>query len=1015
MFKGFIVNDKLSKYLLGSTMIAGLFAAGYAAPAYAQATQPSVDNIQDGTDNEFDDIELLDDEFEDEDDEVVVTGSRIRRDTFTSISPLQVITADTVIDSGLTSTADIVKSQTVISGVQLDTNINSAFVTNGGPGASNVSLRGLGEDRTLVLINGRRAAPAGVEGAPSLPDLNLIPSSMIQRVETLLDGASSVYGSDAIAGVVNLILREEYDGFRLDGSITQPFEPGGGTRRITALMGDTGERGNFLAAVEYRTQDELDFEDRRFQRADNGQYCELDVEFNSETGEEFRNCGGAIGSAEFRTFTSPFGTGAPSGLIPGFFGIPNSRDPNFRSGNLEAKDNLLNESEVLTAYITANRQINPLGLDDTNFFFEGQISNSQVNVRNGFHGQLFPGVPASNPFNPLGRIGADAVPVVFSPIRRSDIDVDILQYRMVAGVEGAVTGLDDWNYEAFASYSRSIGDSIRPIVLEDRLSLSLNTSRRLGDGSVECGVQGFDRFGFFTVAPCVPINLFAPSLYDGSNPQFATQEEFDYLSGERSVTTKVDQLNLVGFFTGPVLELPAGKVQAVIGGEYRVDGLNSGADTIAATGGAAGFFADATSIGQVSQLEAFAELDIPIMADRPGFDDLRINLSGRLVDNEFYDSESVYAVKGSYSPVDWLTARASYGTSYRSPGSRELFLGGQTSFAGGNIDPCVVPILAPGDIDTRTQRLLDNCRADGVDPLTLGSDGTPSLEVIRRGSELLDPETSDAFTAGLTFEQPFTDAFDLLLAVSYFDINVANAPREPGPAFILSACYNSESFATEPFCDLIERDPDTGFVASVDNTPFNQSNFGAEGIDFNARGVYEFEAFDRDFRFVNDTVITNQTGRTSQQQVDSDISDAAGARGFPKWRATSNFRLGMDDVSLFWGVRYIGKQTDINTFTGERFTDAERGGVDGRFAATGGRTSSDVIARDIGDYFRHDISVRYQPGDDWGVVVGLNNVFDRQPPLLDQNSGATRIGNVPGGIGYDLRGRSVFMTVNRSF
>ena len=1022
MFKGFTVNDKLTKHLLGSTMIAGLMAAGFSAPAFAQATSPDQAQAQEQIE-EFDDIELLDDEFNDDDlDEVVATGSRIRRDSFSSISPLQVITADTVIDAGLTSTADIVKSQTVISGVQLDTNINSSFVTNGGPGASNVSLRGLGEDRTLVLVNGRRLAPAGVEGAPSLPDLNLVPSSLVQRVETLLDGASTVYGSDAVAGVANVILREEYDGFRLDGSVTQPFEPGGGTRRLTALMGDTGERGNFIAAVEYRVQDELNFEDRRYQRADNGQFCSFDLEIDSTTGEEFRNCGGAIGSAEFRTFVSPFGTGNPSPFFPGFFGVENSRDPNFRSGTLEAKDDLLNQAEALTAYISANRQINPLGLNDTNFFFEGQIANSQVTVRNGFHGQLFPGVPASNPFNGLGRVGADAVPVVFSPIRRSDIDIDVLQYRMVGGIEGEVSGLEDWNYEAFASYSRSIGDSVRPIVLEDRLNLSLTTSRTTADGVV-CGTEEFDRFGFFTVAPCVPVNLFAPSLYDGSNPQFATQAEFDYLSGERSVTTKVDQLNLNGYFTGPVFELPAGSVQAVIGGEYRVDGLNSGVDTIAAEGGAAGFFADANSIGQVWQLEGYGELEIPIMADQPGFEELSVNLSGRVVDNEFYSTEAVYAIKGAYSPVDWLTASATYGTSYRSPGARELFLGGQTSFAGGRTDPCVVPLTAiitdpeTGETsydpteDNRIDRLLDNCRLAGVDPTELGLDGVPSLEVIRRGSVQLDPETSDAFTAKLTFEQPFTDAFDLLFSVNYFEIEVNDAPQEPGAGNIANNCFFSESFATDPFCALIRRNADTGFITEIDNTPFNLASFGAKGWDYNIRGVYEFEAFGKDFLLQNDTNITNQTGRNSQLLPDSDEAQAAGDIGFAKWRGNSNFRIGFDDLSLFWGVSYIGKQNDLNAFTGEII---ERG-VDGRFAATGARTSSDTIVQNIGDYWRHDISVRYQGGDDWGIVVGLNNAFDRQPPLLDQDAGFTAVGNVPGGIGYDLRGRSVFMTLNRSF
>ncbi|MGB6228969.1 MAG: TonB-dependent receptor [Litorimonas sp.] len=1003
------MNDSLKKHLLGSTMVASLIVAGYSAPAYAQATSPSEAEVVD----DVDELDLSGFEDDDDMDEVVATGSRIRRDSFSSISPLQVITADTVIDAGLTNTADIVKSQTVISGVQLDTNINSAFVTNGGPGASNVSLRGLGEDRTLVLVNGRRLAPAGVEGAPSLPDLNLIPSSLVQRVETLLDGASSVYGSDAVAGVVNVILRDEFDGFRVDGSVTHPFESGGGTRRISAIMGDTGSRGNYVAGVEYRIQDELNLRDRSWQQDDEGQYCSLDVEVDSTTGELFKNCGGAIGSAEFGGFVSPLGDGAEVGNT-GFFGISNSRAPNFRSNSLEALDNLLNEQEALTAYISANRQINPLGLDDTNFFFEAQVANVQTRVRSGFHGQIFPTVAADNAFNPFGR---SAVPVIFSPIRRSDIDVDVLQYRLVGGIEGDVTGLEGWSYEANASYSRSIGDSVRPVVLEDRLALTLRTTEVQPDGTITCGNDGPDNFGFFTLAPCVPVNFFAPSLYNGLNPQFATQAEFDYLRGERSVTTKVDQLNLSGFFTGPIFELPAGEVQVVLGGEYRVDGLNSGVDTIASEGGAAGFFADANSVGQVSQVEGFAEIDIPLLSDMTLAEDLTINLSGRIVDNEFYSTETVYAIKGSYTPVDWLTLRSTFGTSYRSPGARELFLGGQTSFASGNFDPCVVPVLAraggvydPSE-DNRLERVLENCRLDGVDPLALGLDGVPSVTSIRRGNITLDPETSESFTAGFTFEQPFTDAFDFLFSMTYFDITVDDAPQTPGASVILSNCYNSASFATDPFCALVRRDGNTGFVLEVDNTPFNLATFGAEGFDYNLRGVFDFSLGERDFTFVNDTVVTNQTGRNSQLLPTSPVGDSAGDIGFPEWRGTSNFRLATGDLSMFWGVRYIGEQEDINSQTGL----INVRGVDGRLT-TGARTSSDTIVQNIDDYWRHDVSVRYQGGDDWGIVVGINNLFDEEPPLIDQDvSGESLIGNVPGGIGYDLRGRSMFVTLNKTF
>jgi len=1008
------VNDTIKKYLLQSTMIAGLATAGFAAPAYAQTA-----------DEDFA-VELLDDEIiEDEEEVIVVTGSRVKRDTFSSISPLQVITADTVIDSNLINTADIVKSQTVISGVQLDTNINSSFVTNGGPGASNVSLRGLGEDRTLVLVNGRRFAPAGVEGAPSLPDLNLIPSSMVERVETLLDGASSVYGSDAIAGVINLQLRDEFDGFRVDGSVTQPFESGGEARRVSALMGSTGENGKFVAAVEYRVQNALRFRDRDWQQADNGQYCSYDYEFDNTTDDKFRNCGGAIGSAEFRSFTSPFGDGAEAFGPTGFFGISNSRDPNYRSGTLEADDQFFNEQEALTAYVSADREVNLIGLEPSRLFFETSFSNVQTNVRNGFHGQLFPSVSPDNPTNPFFFT---AVPVVFSPIKRSNIDVDVLQYRLTAGIDGDVSGLEGWSYEASAQYSRSIGDSIRPVVLEDRLALSLSTTNDDdGDGILTCGNNTVDLFGFLSESTCVPVNLFAASLYNGANPQFATEAERLYLEGERSVTTKVDQMVLSGFFTGPLFEMPTGggEVQAVLGAEYRLDGLDSGTDTIASTGGAAGFFADRRSVGEVAQFEAFAELDIPILRGMTFAEDLSLNLSGRVVDNEFYSTEAVYAIKAGYSPFDWLSLKGTYGTSYRSPGVRELFLGGQSGFVGSNNDPCIVPIGARVDDDanpatdpvydptaeTRNPQVLTNCLAEGVDPTALGLGGAASIEAFRSGNAGLSPETSDALTLGFTIEQPFTDKFDLLFSMSYFDITVDNAPAVPSAGFILSQCYNSTAFPSDPFCQRRLRDPNTGFLTEIDQTPFNLASFGATGFDFNLRAAADFDMFDREFTLTSDTVMTNQFEREQQTIADAPINEAAGDFGFPEWRGNTNWRLATGDVSMFYGLRYIGRQDDLNQQTGEIIVR----NPDGRFAATGARTSSNETIQKLGNYFRHDISVRYDAGDSWGLVLGINNVFDRDPPILDQDVGATLIGNVPAGIGYDLRGRTAFMTASKTF
>ncbi|MEJ2385031.1 MAG: TonB-dependent receptor plug domain-containing protein, partial [Xanthomonadales bacterium] len=148
-------------------------------------------------------------------DRVTVTGSRLQRETYTSISPLQIITATESREAGLIDPAEILQKSTAAAGQQIDLSF-TGFVLDNGPGASTIDLRGLGAARTLVLVNGRRLAPSGVEGAPASPDLNLVPSSLVQRYEVLLDGASSVYGSDAVAGVTNVIMRKDFDGLELD-------------------------------------------------------------------------------------------------------------------------------------------------------------------------------------------------------------------------------------------------------------------------------------------------------------------------------------------------------------------------------------------------------------------------------------------------------------------------------------------------------------------------------------------------------------------------------------------------------------------------------------------------------------------------------------------------------------------------------------------------------------------------------------------------------------------------------
>ena len=410
------------------------------------------------------------------------------------------IDTETTRAAGLFDTADIVKSQSVTNGVQLNTDISNAFVTDAGPGGSAVALRGLGSDRTLVLINGRRVAPAGVEGAPSFVDLNLIPSAALQRVETLLDGAGSVYGSDAVAGVINLILRDDFEGLRLEFSGDEPLNNGGRSGLFSLLAGTSSDTGRYQVAAEYFEQSRVLLNELSYTKGDiTGLHCSLDIELDA-SGNEVRVCDdGAISQLEFRSASSPLGDAGPSPFAApgsGFNSISDTDLLPFRSVQQSELDEVVNNFSRFSVFFTGEQELD-LGLFETNLFMEALYANRQTRAKNGFHGQLFPTVPSTNPTSPFGF---DAVPVISSPVKRSDVETEVQQIRLLAGIEGDFDFAPEWAYETFISYSRSQGYSTRPAVLEERLALSLSTTVENADGSLSLRQR-----------PCRPVRLRQPA------------------------------------------------------------------------------------------------------------------------------------------------------------------------------------------------------------------------------------------------------------------------------------------------------------------------------------------------------------------------------------------------------------------------------------------------------------------------------------------------------------------------
>lgn len=1129
--------DKLR--LLQSTILGGVIASlstvSFAQDTTGDANAPAV-------------VETIEEEIEEaEAGEIVVTGSRIKRDTFSSLAPLQVIDFDEKRDLGIIDPVTILQTTESAAGQQIDSTF-SGFVLDNGPGSETIDLRGLGANRTLVLINGRRIAPAGVEGAPSTPSINLIPGSLVDRTDILLEGASSVYGSDAVAGVVNVLLKKDFEGFDVTATYNPAEESGGQDYNIAGSWGKNYDRGFIGVGAEYDFRDAIKLVDRdylagcdrHYEIDENGEIRTFgrgdEIRFNEWFGGDFQafpaneckgsriagrivELGGTFGSIYFNADGS--NTGIPNFVDQTLSGVPvdgngdGIQDFDFAQFALNGADpnqDLIPEQKRLN--LMAFGEYTLEGEANITPFFEVLYSRAETNIDSGTF-QLFPTVGRDNPFNPCGVNGSDCgssgfnfddafvqrwntyqrdrdpnrdgderdaricatfagglfdnaactpflfgfgandlvgpqdtIPVVGINGDRSNTEVVIESTRLVGGFRGDLPFMNfgefsDWTFETSFTWSISNGTSNRPGIREDRLNFALGNDLQTGNpirGLAPCTAAPGVTVRPDVLANCVPVNLFAPSLFENVAGDLATQAERDYLFDDRRFDTQYTQYVVSSFVSGTVAEVPAGKINAVLGVEYQKDDIESTPDEVARDGLFFGFFSDGGADGTKSVTSAYAEVDIPLVAGQTLFQQLDLNLSGRVLDDEFYGSAATYSAKVGWRPFDSLLLKASYGTSFRSPNLRENFLQPQTGFLT-LTDPCVVPIGATRPdlnnpngpnvydptLETRDPDTIARCQADGLDPFTLniGGNNTFSTEVSTTGSLDLDPEESTSFTTGFSFEQPFTDAFDLTIGATYYDIEVTDSVVTPSAQFIINDCYVNERDGVSPFCSRISRDADQ-LLNGVNQGFINLNEDQVRGIDFNARFNKEFTMFERNFDYSANLRANNILevrnlfiGDDGTPTEDND----EGEFGFPDWSGSLSHRISYDDFSFSWGTRYVAAVSQdedfVDEFSNAFGVDTTGNGIADTFSDTcGGPFIGDVNCRDVGfagDYFVHNAGVSYNNDDkNWGVTLSVSNIFDREPPRAD-SSEVTTVANSVIGNGYDLEGRKFFIQLRKGF
>ena len=443
--------------------------------------------------------------------EVVVTGSRIRRDTFNSVSPVQLVTREEVIAAGFTSATEALQGTAVTNGGAQINNAFGGFVTDGGPGANTLSLRGLGAGRTLVLINGRRVAPSGTRGAVGSADLNVLPNAIIDHIEILKDGASSIYGSDAIAGVVNVVTLDNPEGFTFEAQYNSPLDGGGEQGRVSLVGGWGGDRWSFGGSLEYYDRGSLTLADRDWTR------CNMDMLRDPVTGASLDfvepttgqpKCYPITGTGSNGVTINTIGTnpaglpgvGAPgsvgttfnrwrpnpavtTGAFPGFEGVGGG------ANNLNVRDtfdprtlnrSLISPGKTSTAFLQATYDLGALGDAELYFDFLGHRRESQqtgyrqmtMDYRQG--SPLIPSNLAASVFgaDPGTTRGATIGVRAFIGFGNDLNEQTINFYKPAAGLRGDIGS--EWRYDAHMSFSTSDAQYLFQAFLLDNLQFASN-------------------------------------------------------------------------------------------------------------------------------------------------------------------------------------------------------------------------------------------------------------------------------------------------------------------------------------------------------------------------------------------------------------------------------------------------------------------------------------------------------------------------------------------------------------
>lgn len=961
------------------------------------------------------------------DDKIVVTGSRIARDGFETPTPVTVLGAEEIELSGAVSLGELLNELPSL-GSTFSLANSSRFI--GTAGANFLDLRNMGTSRTLVLVDGRRHVSS--DSGSARVDINTIPADLVERVEIITGGASAIYGADAVTGVVNFVLKKDFEGFNVrtqynsaeSGAFDSWFVSGTGGGQF-----DSG-RGSAAVSFEYTTQSALHGRDsdESFTRMvrtivntpDVAAFYGLDPQYDEVTVPDaslwFINRSGVYIGSDIYTFDE----GGIPRLSDAQDRVPGNACFNCTDG-LDFGDVSFLQPEQ--ERISLNAFFDYELTDSAEFFFEGKYVDTQTTSL---------GQPAFDQgtvrlYRDSPYASAEAIALMDAEVTNSlrlyrfNIDAGLRgednerqTHRFVTGFRGDFEGLNgnSWDYELSYVYGRSqrtllarnnrIND--RWLAATDAVYASVLGAADLDGveaGDIICRVQEQQETG---LDPILPTGAAAPQFaIDGCvptpflGPNAVTAESAAWFNTNSVRTDAVEQEVLSGFVTGDLFQLPAGPLGFAVGAEHRKErsvSFPASIDTLGVT------FGNELSPekGEFDVSEVFGEVTVPLLSHVPLAESLTVDAAVRWADYSTIGTATSWKVGGEWQPIEDIRFRATYSEAIRAPNISELFGPLDQNFFGVD-DPCseseIDALESDTDAGNQAKGALHraNCTALGRPANYESVTDQATIPGLSGGNADLSEEASTSITAGVIVRPRFLPGF--AASVDYWDMEIENAISYVSAQDTLDRCVEGTSI-DNIFCDNLSRDPGTFELTQIISSALNVSSLEASGVDFEVS--YSFDVPSLFFganadngsmrvRFLG-TYLEDLTEFPFQTEPDNGDPEK-GELGMPEWAYNISATWDRGPLTINYDMRYLDEmlRSEVEDYEADPFI---------LYPATAEMT------------IYHDIQVRYLARDNIEVYVGVDNFTDELPPYPSSGTG--------GGSGiYDNLGRQIYVGVSGRF